>query len=177
MSKYGIAVEKLVALFRFLQQNSITISRTMITGNIGEWLVMDQLIERGYSPELQSGQYDVDITLEDGTRVEVKSATRKPRRGGMWGFDHIDLPKFDYLVCVKLSRDYSDAEYLVLSEEDALSLPPRSESDFTSNDDEDERRVLHVVEELEGAKSEKSKRINEQLDEYVGSWHKLPSME
>ena len=70
MSRYGEAVEKMVDLFRFLQERSITISRTMVTGNIGEWLVMDQLIEREYHPELQSGHYDVVIKLEDGTRVE-----------------------------------------------------------------------------------------------------------
>ena len=63
MSEYAEAAQRLRGVFTFLERNSIEIPRTEFTSTIGEWLVMDQLLQYGYSPTLQSGQYDVDILL------------------------------------------------------------------------------------------------------------------
>lgn len=89
MSEYADAAEGLRELILFLKENSIPVPETEFTSNLGEWLVMDQLIGIGHSPTLQSGQYDVDILLQNGERVEIKSATWDSDFGGVYRFDRI----------------------------------------------------------------------------------------
>lgn len=168
MTKYAEAVERLADITAFLEDNSIPPPRTEFTSNIGEWKVMDELLQRGYTPSLKSGQHRVDILLSDGRGVEVKSAIMNERFGGAWLFDNIQPEKFDYLVCVKLLQDYSTAEYFIFSVDEARSIPARNNSD-----DDDDRRLLRIFDDLENAPSSDEKRINERIHLFNDSWGKL----
>lgn len=168
MTKYAEAVERLVDLNDFLRRHSIPAPRTEFTSNIGEWKVMDELIRRGHSPTLQSGQYAVDILLDDGKGVEVKSAIMNSRFGGAWLFDNIQPQKFDFLVCVKMADDYSSVEYFVFAVDDIGEIPYRNQSDAS-----DQTRLLRIFTDIDRAPTEQGRRINEMLDDYSDSWGKL----
>lgn len=173
MNKYGRAVDHIVGLFEFLDEHSIPPTRSFITGNVGEWLVMERLVEAGLEPVHQSGRNKVDILLEDGCGVEVKASTWSSTYGGVWGFDRIDPDKFDNLVCVALSRDYADDEYFVFSAEEARVFPTRAASRFTSADEDHRRRTLHILEDPEEARTEEMRMINGEIDAYRGAWGKI----
>ena len=177
MSEYAEAAQKLRELFLFLEKNSITVPETEFTSNMGEWLVMDRLIEHGHSAILQSGQNDVDILLQNGEGVEVKSATWDSDFGGVYRYDRIKPEKLDYLICVKFDEDYSGAEYFVFSTQDVESLPPRNQSAFNDPHRTDNQRLLHVLDEPEESSREEMRAINRRLEEFQNAWRKLPSVE
>lgn len=175
MTKYQKAVEQLRELVIFLKQNSIPVPETEFTSNLGEWFVMHQLIRYGQSPTLQSGQYDVDILLQNTERVEVKSATWDSDFGGVHRFDRIKPNKLDYLVCVKFEDDYSGVEYFVFSSKEVESLPPRNQSAFDDPDRENDQRLLRILDNPERTNREEMQEINRRLDEFCDAWQKITS--
>lgn len=91
-----------------------------------------------------------------------------------WGFDKIKPEKFDYLICVKLEKDYSNPEFYILSSEEAMNLPTHAESDFASGETRTEERLLEILENRDRVKSDKMKKANERLAEWKDSWNKIP---
>ena len=174
MSEYAEAVQRLRSVITFLERNSIKVPRTEFTSTIGEWLVMDQLLQQGYSPTLQSGQYDVDILLKSGDRVEVKAATWDSDFGGVYRFDRIKPEKLDHLVCVTLLDDYSEAEYFVFSDDDINSLPPRNQTAFNDPERVDNQRLVRILDNPEDSDRQDMKDINDRLDEFLNAWNKIP---
>lgn len=159
MSEYADAAEGLRELILFLKENSIPVPETEFTSNLGEWLVMDQLIGFGHSPTLQSGQYDVDILLQNGERVEIKSATWDSDFGGVYRFDRIKPDKLDYLVCVKFDSSYSEVEYFVFSRKEVESFPPRNQSAFNDPEREYDQRLLRILDNPEKANRRKWRKL------------------
>ena len=174
MSEYAEAAQRLRGVFTFLERNSIKIPRTEFTSTIGEWLVMDQLLQYGYSPTLQSGQYDVDILLKNGDGVEVKAATWDSDFGGVYRFDRIKPEELDHLVCVTLLDDYSKAEYFVFSGDDVDSLPPRNQTAFKDPQRTDNQRLIRILDSPEDSNRQDMKDLNLRLEEFRDAWHKLP---
>lgn len=173
MTKYAEAAKRFIEIYHYLKENSIPVPETEFTSNIGEWLVMDQLVELGYSSTLQSGQYDVDILLDKEETVEVKSGTWDSDLGGVYRFDRIKPEKLDYLVCVKFEDDYADWEFFVFSEDDVYSLPPRNNAAFNDPEREGNQRLLRILDDIDRATKDETKEINKDLAEYRNSWHKL----
>jgi hypothetical protein len=168
MSKYGEAVERLARFYQFLESKSLQIPRKEITGKIGEWMVMEELIQRGHTPTFKAGQHGVDIILSDGRGVEVKSAIFNDGKSA-WLFDGIKQEKFDYLVCVKLADDYSEVEYFVFTSDEVGQIPYR-----TANSNE---RRLKVYDDISRIRSDGMRDVNEKLDEFHEAWQKLPPTE
>jgi hypothetical protein len=177
MTEYANAAERLRELIQFLEENSIPVPETEFTSNLGEWLVMNQLLKCGHSPTLQSGQYDVDILLQNGERIEVKSGTWDSDFGGVYRFDRIKPEKLDYLICVKFETDYSNAEYFVFSSEEVDSLPPRNRSAFNDPQREDNQRLLRIFDDPEKANQRDMRQINRRLSEFCNAWKKIKSTE
>lgn len=177
MTEYANAAGRLRELIQFLEENSIPVPETEFTSNLGEWLVMDQLVSCGHSPTLQSGQYDVDILLQNGERVEVKSGTWDSTFGGVYRFDRIKPGKLDYLVCVKFEAGYSDVEYFVFSSEEVDSLPPRNRSAFSDPDREDDQRLLRILDDPKKTNRRDMQEINWRLNEFCNAWQKIASAE
>ena len=173
MSEYAEAVKRQRDVFLHLEKNSIPIPRTKFTSTIGEWLVMDQLLSRGYSPTLKSGQNDVDILLNGGEGIEVKSATWDSGLGGVYRFDRIKPDKLAYLICVKLTDDYSESEYFVFTREEVEELPPRNQSAFNDPDRDDNQRLVRVLDHPETNRGD-MRDLNDRLDEFRNAWDKIP---
>lgn len=175
MTEYEDAAERLKELIQFLEEKSIPVPETEFTSNLGEWLVMDQLVSRGHSPTLQSGQYDVDILLQNGERIEVKSGTWNSAFGGVYRFDRIKPEKLDYLVCVKIEHSYSDVGYFVFSSEDVYSFPPRNLSAFNDPERENNQRLLRILDDPEKSNQRDMVDINRRIDEFRNAWQKIES--
>lgn len=177
MTKYAEAAERLRKLYCFLDGNSIPVPTTEFTSNLGEWLVMDKLIQNSHSPTLQSGQFDVDIVLSKGERVEVKSATWDSDFGGVYRFDRIKPEKLDFLICVKFEEGYSTAEFYVFTKDEVEELPPRNQSAFDDPERSGNQRLLRVLDDPENSNRKDMREINRRLGEFQEAWHKLETAE
>jgi hypothetical protein len=169
MTVYAEAAQRLRTLISFLEAEGIPIPRTELTGNLGEWLVMDRLIERGYEPTLYSAQHDYDIELDDGTRVEVKSGRYDAERS-VWRFDNIRPDRFDILVAVKFEDGFEQEVFYLFDEDETPSLPPRRKTKPN-----DERRLIRLREDPTRHRRPDIQTLNERIAEHRGAWEKLPS--
>jgi len=110
-------------------------SRTALKlkGDIGELYVLRELRERGYECEERGGQAGCDIYLPcSDTRIEVRTSLLKnegvyPPGIEFFGWrvqnrDQGSVKKFDILVCVALSRDFSIAKYYIFTHKEAFSV-------------------------------------------------------
>lgn len=174
MRKYAEAVKQLRDVFLFLERNSIPIPRTKFTSTIGEWLVMDRLMKEGFTPTLHSRQNDVDILLNNGKGVEVKSATWDSRLNGVYIFDRIKPEKLDYLVCVKLTDDYDECEYFVFSGDDVESLPPRNQSAFNDPSRDDNQRIIRILDHPQKSRRDDMRDLNRRIGQFHNAWHNIP---
>lgn len=172
MTKYAEAVERTLSLSQFLDDRAIPHPDTELTGNLGEWLVMDALIERGYEPTLHSGQADVDITLRDGTRIEVKTGVFDPKRR-IYRHDSIQPDKLDYLVCVTFEEGYTEPRVYILDSEETGALPHKSQS-VADDPDRGDYRIVRLYEDPSRPRAEKWKAISRQFPDYLRAWEKLP---
>lgn len=169
MTAYSEAVQRLRALAEFLESEGIPVPRTEFTGNLGEWLVMDGLIERGYNPTLHSAQHDYDIELGDGTRVEIKSG-QYDTEDSVWRFDNIRPHLFDILVAVKFEDGFDEEVFYLFDEEEARNLPPRRKTK-----PDDERRLIRLREDPTRHRRSDMQTLDEGIAEYRDTWEKLPS--
>lgn len=169
MSVYAEAAQRLRTLITFLEAEGIPVPRTELTGNLGEWLVMDRLIEQGYEPTLYSSQHDYDIELVDGTRVEVKSG-HYDTKNSLWRFDYIRPVRFDILVVVKFEDGFKQEVFYLFDEDETPNLPPR-----TKTKQNDERRLIRLREDPTRHRRPDMQTLNEQIAKHRDAWEKLPS--
>ena len=170
---YDKAIEKTIALSQFLVENNIKHPDTELTGNLGEWYVMAELIRRGYSPKLHSGQYPFDIVLQDETRIEVKSGT--PENPGLYRFDDIKPSKHDILVCVLyVDGHYGSPRLHILDGGDVEALPPNNHSKFDDAEEDYNVREIYYYEDESRPRAEKWQRLSRVFPEYEAKWGKLP---
>lgn len=169
MAVYAEAAQRLRGLIKFLEEEGIPVPKTELTGNLGEWLVMDRLIELGYDPTHYSAQHDYDIELGDGTRVEVKSG-QYDTEDSLWRFDNIYPERFDILVVVKFEDGLGQEEFYLFDEDKATDLPPR-----TMTNPNDKRRLIRLREDPTRHRRADMQKLNEQIAELRNAWEKLPS--
>lgn len=169
---YDQAIEKTIVLSRFLVENHIKHPDTELTGNLGEWYVMAELIRQGHSPRLHSGQYPCDIVLQDETRIEVKSGT--PENPGLYRFDDIEPSKHDVLVCVLyIDGDYASPRLHILDGDDVEALPPNNHSKFDDPEEDYNVREIYYYEDESRPHAEKWQRLSRVFPEYEAKWGKL----
>lgn len=169
MTVYAEAAQRLRTLVTFLEAEGIPIPRTELTGNLGEWLVMDRLIERGYEPTLYSAQHDYDIELSDGTRVEVKSG-QYDVEDSLWRFDNIYPDRFDILVAVKFEDEFEQEVFYLFDADETANLPPR-----TMTNPDDKRRLIRLREDPTRHRRSDMQTLNERITQHQDAWEKLPS--
>ena len=84
------------------------------TGLAGEFRVMSELLLRGHNPAKSYLEDGADIILQNGTRIEVKSAHLKPiTNSPNYGFTFQDghqrpsskLGRFDFAICWCIEDD------------------------------------------------------------------------
>ncbi len=129
-------------------------------------MVMDKLIQQGYTPTFKAKQHEVDIVLSDGCGVEVKSSIFNDDKSA-WLFDGVKVKKFDYLICVRLADDYSEAEYFVFTSDEAGQIPYKTAK-------QDKRR-LKIYDDISRIRPGEMRDINKKLEEFHQAWQKLPS--
>jgi len=174
MTEYIEASNRLVDLALFLKEHSIPVPEPQFTGTLGEWLTMHKLLDQGYEPVHESGQSDVDIILNDGTGVEVKSG-QYDEKDRLWRFDNIQPEKFDYLACVQFHGWSTDVSFYIFSPGDTDILPPRNRKAFTDPDRDSNTRLIRIYDELGSRLPDDHRTLNESLHEYREAWEKLPA--
>lgn len=167
MTVYGEAAQRLRTLVTFLEVEGIPVPKTEMTGNLGEWLVMDKLMKRGYEPTLYSAQHDYDIELVDGTRVEVKSGQYDTEHS-VWRFDNIRPDRFDILVVVKFENGFEQEVFYLFDENETPSLPPRRKTKPN-----DERRLIRLREDPTLHRRSDMQTLNERIADHRDAWEKL----
>lgn len=173
MTEYVDAANRLVDLVLFCKTQNIPIPETQFTGTLGEWLTMHKLIDQGYDPIHKTGQNDVDILLNDGTGVEVKSG-QYDEKNRLWRFDNIQPEKFDYLACVQLSGWSTDASFYIFGPENIEILPPRNRKAFADPDRDGNTRLVRIYDEFGSRLPDDHRMLNESLHEFREAWEKLP---
>lgn len=169
MTVYAEAAQRLRTLVKYLEAEGIPVPRTELTGNLGEWLVMDRLIDQGFEPTLHSAQHDYDIELVDGTRVEVKSGQYDTERS-VWRFDNIRPGYFDILVLVKFEDGFEQEVFYLFDKDETPSLPPR-----TRTNSSDERRLVRLRENPNRHRRADMQSLNERIVEHRDAWEKIPT--
>lgn len=167
MTVYAEAAQRLRNLIKFLEKEGIPIPRSELTGNLGEWLVVDRLMEQGYEPTLHSGQHNFDVELADGTRVEVKSG-QYDEEDSLWRFDNIYPDRFDILVLVKFEDTFEQEVFYLFDEDEVLKLPPRSRTESS-----DKRRLIRLREDPSRHQRSDMQALNERIGKQRDAWEKI----
>ena len=167
MTVYAEAAQRLRDLTTFLQAEGIRVPRTEWTGILGEWLVMDRLIEREYDPAYHSGQHPYDIELRGGTRVEVKSG-RYDSEKSVWRFDNIKPDRFDILVLVKFENGFDQEVFYIFNEDEKRSLPP-----IRKTKPNDQRRLVRLREDPTRHRRGDMQTFDEKIAQHRGAWGKI----
>lgn len=174
MTEYIEAANQLVGLAQFLEEQSIPVPEPQFTGTLGEWLMMHKLLDQGYDPVHESGQSDVDIILNDGTGVEVKSG-QYDETNCLWRFDNIQPTKFDYLACVQFHGWSTNVSLYIFGPGDIDILPPRNRKAFIDPNRDGNTRLIRIYDELGSRLPDDHRALNESLDAYREAWEKLPA--
>jgi hypothetical protein len=175
--------EKLGELVGLLRKSAIcygelNIKRPCLSSLIGEVLVLHELLKRGFKAVWKGrcGFGSYDVMINDGKRVEVKSATYNEEYGH-WGFGKISPERFDYLVCVALNDGFSNPRYVIFTGEEAAALPTEEEAHRggTTRFDGTEEKTFHLFnkEDEQRQPSETLRKINENIKNYEGRWDKI----
>lgn len=106
-------------------------------GLAGEFRVMSELLLRGYNPAKSYMDNGVDIILENGNKIQVKTATKKLKNNRSSGYrfnltrgekkKKLDFSLFDFLICAIPSEN---AFFIIPSNE----IKDKTGMVFTMND-------------------------------------------